>query len=245
MPTGAHPPSRCCLTLAAGHVVAMMTPPCVPPFFRLQEAGACQGDCAKQEGEAAQPCGTEAEVTAAAAACCQWEIGRQHGCGTLQCTLQAGQGLLWLNFQRCGRCRDDPETLKEQLKEVIALEQAGKMNPSLRCVKGAWAVSVLRRAITLYLLLYTASSCCASPARESLDKYPLPQSVAQAEEEGAAGSVRPGHQAEDGALLLDWQRTSALPSDALSCTAMLVTAAAATAGGKQLCGIVHALSALA
>lgn len=30
-------------------------------------------------------------------------------------------------------CRDDPETLREQLKEVIELEQAGKMNYSLRC----------------------------------------------------------------------------------------------------------------
>lgn len=33
--------------------------------------------------------------------------------------------------------RDDPEALKEQLKEVIAAEQAGKSNPTLRLRKKA------------------------------------------------------------------------------------------------------------
>ena len=33
-------------------------------------------------------------------------------------------------------CRDDPETLREQLKEVLDQEQAGKMNPGLRWVLG-------------------------------------------------------------------------------------------------------------
>lgn len=33
--------------------------------------------------------------------------------------------------------RDDPESLKEQLKEVIAAEQAGKSNPTLRLKKKA------------------------------------------------------------------------------------------------------------
>ena len=34
-------------------------------------------------------------------------------------------------------CSDDPESLREQLKEVIDLEAGGKMNPSLRLRKKA------------------------------------------------------------------------------------------------------------
>lgn len=38
----------------------------------------------------------------------------------------------------CPRCgRDDPETLKEQLKEILGLEEAGKMNHVLRLKKKA------------------------------------------------------------------------------------------------------------
>ena len=33
-------------------------------------------------------------------------------------------------------CRDDPEVLKEQLREVLAAEEQGKMNPTLRRAAG-------------------------------------------------------------------------------------------------------------
>ena len=34
-------------------------------------------------------------------------------------------------------CRTDPETLKRQLKEVLAEEEAGNMNPTMRLKKKA------------------------------------------------------------------------------------------------------------
>ena len=70
-------------------------------------------------------------------------------------------------------CRDDPETLKEQLKEVIELEQAGKMNPSLRRAVGRLGSrGCLFRALAAVARRWHTPARCAARAHGPAPRPP-------------------------------------------------------------------------
>ena len=53
-------------------------------------------------------------------------------------------------------CRTDPETLKRQLKEVLAEEEAGNMNPTMRLKKkalqGAYEEAIRKQMVSRWMV---------------------------------------------------------------------------------------------